>query len=197
VWVRVILVTVAVLVTLAVLSSGVVVYLIQRSGPASESQVAALLHEARGPTALESFVESVRSFFGYPSMVSSGRRSSWEVARKIADIGPEAVPPLLEALRDPSPEVRETAITALRFLEDPRAVPALIRVLEEDPVAEVRGEAADTLGSLGDARAVEPLIGALDDARADVRAEVADALAYLEDRRAVPPLIRALQDPQS
>ncbi|MGA8543597.1 MAG: HEAT repeat domain-containing protein, partial [Thermoplasmata archaeon] len=56
--------------------------------------------------------------------------------------------PLLAALGDPSPGLRQTAAIALGLLKDPRARSSL-EVSLTDPDANVRASAAEALGAIG------------------------------------------------
>jgi HEAT repeat protein len=105
--------------------------------------------------------------------------------------------PLVAALRDPDPPVRCAAARALGALDSPRAVPALIAVLQTDSSPDARTDAAYALGLIGDDRAVEPLLAKLADPVEDprVRGFAAEALVGPGARRAVPALIAALDDP--
>ena len=88
---------------------------------------------------------------------------------------------------------RERAAEVLEVLEDPAAVPALIRALgDEEPT--VRGAAVRALGGLRDTRAFEPLVNLLDDEAALVRVSAVSSLGRLGDARAVPHLHAALDD---
>jgi hypothetical protein len=60
----------------------------------------------------------------------------------------DAVPALVERLRDPDPEVRERAVGALAQLRDPRAVPALIAILHHRDARYV-AQMARILGDIG------------------------------------------------
>jgi HEAT repeat protein len=73
----------------------------------------------------------------------------------------------------------------------PRAVPALIDVLE-DPA--LRADAAAALGRIHDTRASEPLIALLGDSDPKVRAAAAQALGAIKDPRAVEALVAAAGD---
>ncbi|MGI0071863.1 MAG: HEAT repeat domain-containing protein, partial [Thermoplasmata archaeon] len=95
--------------------------------------------------------------------------------------------PLLVALSDPSPGVRQTAAIALGILRDPRARSTLAAALT-DPDAGVRAGAAEALGSIGRLESREPLERALEDADAHVRARAAGALRALADPRSIPAL---------
>ncbi len=50
----------------------------------------------------------------------------------LAKIGPEAVPALLEALKNEKASARLEAIRALAEIKDPRAIPALMKILDSD-----------------------------------------------------------------
>jgi len=109
---------------------------------------------------------------------------------------PEALNPLINALKDEAPGVRGSAATALAALGDRRAVEPLIAALK-DEADKVRGSAATALAALGDRGAVGPLVLLLKDVDTKVRGSAATALAALGDRRAVEPLINALKDEDS
>ncbi len=68
----------------------------------------------------------------------------------LARVGPDAVPPLVEWLRDADPELRNSAATALALIGPAArpAVPALIGMLKDAEAAN-RREAAIALGSIG------------------------------------------------
>jgi beta-lactamase regulating signal transducer with metallopeptidase domain len=90
--------------------------------------------------------------------------------------------------------IREHAATALGKRGDRRAVPYLVRLLD-DPSASVREHAASALGNLGDARALEGLTRTMQhDPDARVREHAASALGNLGDRRAYEPLLKTLED---
>jgi HEAT repeat protein len=106
------------------------------------------------------------------------------VARKNAAWGlgaldaSEAVPALIEALKDTDAGVREQVAWALGAIGDRRAVDGLVAALG-DGVAGVRKQAAWALGALGDRRAVPGLTRALKDADAGVRKQAAWALGAI------------------
>ena len=71
-----------------------------------------------------------------------------QAAFALSEIGsPQAVPALLEALKDASPDVREQAAFALGEIGDERANDALMAALK-DGTADVRRQAAFALGQL-------------------------------------------------
>ena len=117
-----------------------------------------------------------------------------QAALALAQIGPPAVPALIEALADEEPWVRAQAAHALGTIGSPArdAVPALTQALK-DPQANVRSKAAFALGEIGpDAGAAAPeLAQALQDTESDVSAQAAIALIKVGPA-AVTPLERAL-----
>ena len=136
----------------------------------------------------------------------------------------EAVPTLIEALKDDDPNVREKVATVLGEMPDPRALDSLLRAsLDENP--DVAYSALDALGNIRDSRAeakvisaavdgtgsmrlrairiigrkrisqgVEACIRALHDTSPAIQLEAAWSLRSLRDTRAVEPLIDALSE---
>lgn len=90
----------------------------------------------------------------------------------------EAVPALIDALKDTDAGVREQVAWALGAIGDHRAVDGLVAALN-DTAAGVRKQAAWALGALGDRRAVQGLMHALKDADAGVRKQAAWALGSI------------------
>jgi HEAT repeat protein len=109
----------------------------------------------------------------------------------------EGVPPLLLALRDPDPGVREIAAQGLGYLGDPSTAPALGRALS-DPEVGVRRRAAAALVTVpakGAQKALEH--AARHDPDPTVRRYAVEALGWIEDDSVVPALIAATRDPQA
>lgn len=135
------------------------------------------------------------------------------------------VEPLLAALNNGDPDVRQAATKALGELKDVQSVTPLLGALktQDSPIG---SQAAETLAKMGDiavtplmdalhdkdhrvrARAagalakigqttLEPLLAALQDQRYEVRQGAAAALAKTGDRRAVEPLVATLWDDDS
>ena len=133
----------------------------------------------------------MQELFGFEVLLSA---SAWnhyytnEVVKILMkESGGAAVEPLLTALKNDSPFVREAAVSHLGHVEDPRAVEPLISMLH-DQNQQVRLAAARALGNFRDQRAVEPLINALSDS-GDVAYRAAQALGNIKDGRAVGPLL--------
>jgi HEAT repeat protein len=90
----------------------------------------------------------------------------------------EAVPALIDALKDSDAGVREQVAWALGAIGDRRAVDALVAALG-DAAANVRRQAAWALGAIGDHRAVPGLTKALKDQDTGVRKQAAWALGAI------------------
>lgn len=104
-----------------------------------------------------------------------------------------AIPPLMLALRDSRPVVRQLAAWALsemRFAETAPAVAALLA----DPDAAVRAEAVGALGDMEERRWLAPMSAMLNDPHAVVRTRAAHALGDLQAATAIPMLQRRLDD---
>lgn len=107
---------------------------------------------------------------------------------------PEALPALMRAVDDPSPDVARAALARLPRLAGPGEAAYLRRRLLEVDLAVVRAWAA-ALRALGDEAAVPVAARGLTAPRPGTRMAAAVALGELRDPRAVTPLIHALADP--
>lgn len=103
------------------------------------------------------------------------RNAAWGLGALDAS---EAVPALVEALKDTEAGVREQAAWALGAIGDRRAVDGLVGALS-DSAPGVRRQAAWALGAIGDRRAVTALAKALKDSDAGVRRQAAWALGAI------------------
>ena len=105
---------------------------------------------------------------------------------------------LVQALKDPSPELRRAAVKALGSLEH-RAVlatPNVGQVLLTDPSDRVRDAAAKALGDVASEAAVDYLVQSLRREKSScVRGTVAFTLYKLCRGDAVPGLLQGMQDP--
>ncbi len=104
-----------------------------------------------------------------------------------------AVPQLLDALFDVSPEVRAKAAGALGKIGDDRAVNKLTELLISDPVPFVRVRIANALGEIGHPAVIDYLINVLKDPEWWVRVRAVEALEQLGDK-AVSGLLIALEE---
>ena len=121
-----------------------------------------------------------------------------QAARALGRIDvPDAVSPLLKALKDTEKGVREDAVYGLSsyWAEEP-AVDALIMILDDDE-ASVRTAAANGLGKKELSRSadvLEALVKAGQDSSAAVRAAAAQSLRFFNDPQAIELLLALLAD---
>jgi HEAT repeat protein len=140
---------------------------------------------------------------------------------KVLEFGATAVEALIAELKDKDWKVREAASVALGQIGDPRAVAALIGMLEDSSAGKAAAQALvkigtpavdpliarlgdrnwnvhtlviDALGQLGGPGAVEALIAVLNDRQDNAREPAARALSQIGDARALEPLIAALEN---
>ena len=100
---------------------------------------------------------------------------------------------LMKCLENPSPQVRQKALTLLDNYGSDQAVPKLIEALK-DKDRNVRANAAITLGTLKDRRALEPLLERVTDNNSDIRASALSALGNFDDQRVSELSLELLRD---
>jgi HEAT repeat protein len=105
---------------------------------------------------------------------ADGNRRNLEIL--LAWLGEHSVDELIDGLDDPA--LRESAATVLGALRESRAVPGLVRCLEDERV-HVRLASARALGEIRDVRGVEGLIRAVSDPDYEVRRVAQEALDAL------------------
>ncbi len=103
---------------------------------------------------------------------------------------PRVVLPVCKLLTDPDWWLRITACDTLGRLKDERAVPYLVKALDDQ---EARWAAIDALAQIGSTTALKPLANLLRDPRQEVRLEVVAALSHFTDARLVP-LLKAVKE---
>ncbi|NJM24098.1 MAG: NACHT domain-containing protein [Richelia sp. SM1_7_0] len=114
----------------------------------------------------------------------------------------QAIPKIIDALKDPSAHVRSNAITGIgiffnKFPEYREEIKTVIHTLIEvlrDSSSHVRSVAAITLSSIGSEEAIPPLIEGLKDSDSLVRASVTQALGKFISEKTIPALVQSLQD---
>lgn len=109
--------------------------------------------------------------------------------------GPESLPLLAEAVRDPQMQVRRIAVVYLGDVRTPEAMALLYEALRDSSAA-VRRTAGDTLSDIGDAAATAPMIAALADPSKLVRWRAARFLYEVGTDEALEPLRAAADDPE-
>lgn len=109
--------------------------------------------------------------------------------------GPEALPLLAEAVRDPQMQVRRLAVVYLGDVRTPEALELLYEALRDSSAA-VRRTAGDTLSDIGDPAATGPMIAALQDPSKLVRWRAARFLYEVGTDDALDALKAAVDDPE-
>ena len=127
------------------------------------------------------------------SVVRNLPESAQAEAKSHRQSDPRAVNALLEALKDPDKDVRETAMQALVGMHDPHMLEPLVAALK-DGSPDIREKAAFGLGQLRDTRAIAPLATAVKDQNAGVREQAVFALGQLRAVEAVDAIAPALHD---
>ncbi len=116
----------------------------------------------------------------------------FSVAEAMEKLGALALPPLMEALRSPEPDVRRAAAKSLGVLKEFRSLEPLCAALQDSDTM-VRQLAVAALGQIGSERALEPLLAALLDDT--LREPATKALRQLKGELVVPALLATLQSP--
>ncbi len=171
------------------------------SGADAPLNVAALLTAAHGapPMICALAAQSVRNYgwsdWGdapYTPLATTPPLRSRDGGR--AELTPEDVARLLDALASPDECVRELSIRLLggQRKDVPIATALVTRLTSAD--ASMREVAAFGLGMIAPASAVSPLISALHDATPNVRANSAWALGRIEDGRALAGIVGLFRD---
>ncbi|GIP13010.1 MULTISPECIES: virulence factor [Paenibacillus] len=109
--------------------------------------------------------------------------------------GPEALPLLAQALRDPQMQLRRLAVVYLGDVRTPEAMELLYEALRDSSAA-VRRTAGDTLSDIGDPAATGPMIAALRDSSKLVRWRAARFLYEVGTDDALEALRAAADDPE-
>ena len=112
---------------------------------------------------------------------------------QLVALGPEGVAPLLDLLRNGTPNKQFSAVKALGEINDPRVRPAMIEALRK-PSPAVRIAALGTLERMADPTAFSEVEKLLHDPNASVRGAAVEAAAKCGGTRAVPALLRCLKD---
>ncbi|HSH93323.1 MAG TPA: HEAT repeat domain-containing protein, partial [Roseimicrobium sp.] len=112
---------------------------------------------------------------------------------KSAELGADAIEPLMMVLKSDVYYKRMQAVEALSRIPEPRVVKPLIEALK-DSDNHVRVTAVEALAHIGDPRAVDPLIMVLRDKDSRLRAATVSALSKLADPRSIDPIAKLIKD---
>ncbi len=110
-----------------------------------------------------------------------------EATRALINLGPDAVPALIAALKSPDTDTREFSIRALGEIEDKRAEEPIIGLLN-DKNSGVTEVAALALGSVGTGKSIPPLIKTLDSRDVTTKVNASISLGQLGAKAAIPML---------
>jgi HEAT repeat protein len=116
----------------------------------------------------------------------------WWAVRTLAQMDTPPLEWLIDALRDPSNEVREAAALALSAHPDEMAVPGLVRVLS-DADGLLATLVANALTAIGKP-AVPKLLEAFNNARPQARIQIMRSLAEIRDHRAISTMLKATDE---
>ncbi len=110
-----------------------------------------------------------------------------ESTRALINLGPDAVPALIAALKSPDADTREFSIRALGEIEDKRAEEPIIGLLNDknNGVTEV---AALALGNVGTDKSIPPLIKTLNSEDVTTKVNASISLGQLGAKAAIPKL---------
>jgi len=100
---------------------------------------------------------------------------------------------LIQTIRTGNAYQRAEATAPLSWINDPRVVPELIALLNDED-SRVRSDAAQQLARLGDEQSADPLAAALADSDGYVRSYAAEGLAKIGNRRHIPALVASVMD---
>jgi len=125
------------------------------------------------------------------SLKSDDFPTSRKAADKLASLGKEAVPALLDTLPESSVALKGQIIFLLGRIKDKSATPLLMEMLNDDN-AYIRRNAAEALGKIEDNQALYSLTSALLDDDTSVKERSAWALGQLHDAEAVEDLLNIL-----
>lgn len=144
------------------------------------------------------FVEQRRTL-GLDEVRERMQNADWHVRyaglEALQQSGPEALPLLADALRDPQMQIRRLAVVYLGDLRTPEAMELLYEALRDSSAA-VRRTAGDTLSDIGDSAATQPMIAALSDSSKLVRWRAARFLYEVGTDDALEALRAAVDDPE-
>jgi HEAT repeat protein len=110
-------------------------------------------------------------------------RTARRAVKMMGYLGRKGVKPILVALKDPRPEIRQEAAVAYARAADPKEAAPLAKVARNDKVAVVRAAAITGLGRSRAYEEMETLLEAMDDDDIIVRRRAAESVVLLIGRR--------------
>ena len=167
--------------------------------PTEQGQVEALIRVMNGgdlPAALEAM--DVLASMGprvVPRLVSEMRaaRNNWLIGAALAKMGAPAVEPLLELIEQEDTVTTVDCLYLLGEIQDRRAIPTLVRYLE-DPRERVRMYAVTALLRIGGPRAVEAVLSRLNREGKSLESFIVEAVLRY-GQKSVEPILQNLKSP--
>lgn len=157
-----------------------IINLLSDSSPIVRKVPAQFLAQTDPKKAMRKFLLLFRDSFGWIRE---------RALRSLKEASSQFVEGIVALMDDPDPEIRALAENIGIGLEDPRAVPALIRMLHSTDWW-YRYSAAETLARIKDARALQPLLEMLNSE--ENRLFAIEALGILKDPKALQPLTKLI-----
>lgn len=157
-----------------------IIQLLSDSSPIVRKVPAQFLAQSDPKRAMRKFLLIFRDSFGWIRE---------RALRSLKEASGQFVEGIVSLMEDPDPEIRALAEGIGVTLEDPRAVPALIRMLQSNDWW-FRYCAAETLARIKDPRSFQPLVEMLNSE--ENRLFAIEALGLLKDPKALPPLVKLI-----
>jgi HEAT repeat protein len=133
--------------------------------------------------------ELVRDLVGYAAQHSGRDDSERDNAlERLAEIGSEATPTLIELCRSEVPEIKTAVLQTFGEVRDKRASAAIYRIAATDPTDWMRSHARDVLGYVATPEQADALLGWA----ADGDRGAFWGIAHAGDPRGVPTVVKAL-----
>jgi HEAT repeat protein len=112
---------------------------------------------------------------------------------RVAELGPEGIAPLVDLMRNGTPDQQLSAVKALGDVEDPRILKLALEALRKSNIM-VRLAALEILKRIADSSAYEPVERLLNDKEVNMRVAAIGTAASCGGTRALPKLVRMLKD---
>jgi HEAT repeat protein len=162
--------------------------------PSAISWLVSLLRDADG-TVRSRAVRSLERLGWHPEtedertwlMVATGNLN------RVAELGADGIQPLVDLMRNGTPEKQLSAVKALGEIDDPRILKLMLEALKKSNVM-VRLAALEKLAQFADPSTYETVERLLRDQGSNIRAAAVSAAATCGGSRAVPVLVGMLKD---
>jgi len=178
--------------------------------PLARSTAAEVLGQLKEPSAIRWLVSLLRDPDAtvQSRVIRSLKRLGWQPTNeseqkwyfmatgnlsRVAELGPEGIAPLVDLMRNGTPDQQVSAVKALGEVEDPRVLKLSLEALKK-PNAMLKLAALDILKRLADPSAYDAVERLLSDKEVNMRVAAIATAASCGGTRAVPKLLRMLKD---